>query len=219
MRESHRGAFRHARRQSGYVRSTVEPSISDSRLGLWKRISALPSRFHVNHWLQLILNPRGTQTSRPRHTSASTKYNRAGAARAKSIHHFSDHVAFLDKHSQLWPASILRLMHYEISKRLSRPYGQRMPHFLGEHYMMTRARAHKTPVAVVHARVAHWIGIRKLQAQIHITAKELNDMVDDLFDFQIFQYTNTSVRVSRRLIDKSRARGMEMLEREESRRQ
>ena len=42
-------------------------------------------------------------------------------------------------------------------------------------------------------------------------------MVDDLFDFQIFQYTNTSVRVSQSLIDKSRARGMEILEREESR--
>jgi len=72
------------------------------------------------------------------------------------------------------------------------------------------------PVPVVHARVAQWIAIRKLQAQIHITAKELEDMVDDLFDFQIFQYTNTSVRISQGLIDKSRAIGMEMLEREES---
>ena len=111
MRERQPEAFRNVRRQSEHVRPTVGPSISDSGLGLWKRISALTSRFHGNHWLQLTLNPRKTQTSQPRHTSASTEYNRAGAARAKSIHHFSSHVAFLDKHFQLWPASLLRLMH------------------------------------------------------------------------------------------------------------
>jgi len=216
MRESQREALRNVRRPTEHVRSTVEPSISDSGLGLWKRISSLPSRFHDNHWLQLILNPRETQKSPPRHTSASTEHIRAGAARPKSIHHFSDHVAFLDKHCQLWPASILHLMCHETTKRLSRLYGQRIPHFLTEHYKMTMSRAHKIPVPVVHARVAHWIAIRKLQAQIHITTKELDDMVEDLFDFQIFQYTNTSVRVSQGLIDKSRAIGMEMLEREES---
>ena len=215
-RESQREALRNVRRSTQHVRSTVEPSISDSGLGLWKRISALPSRFHGSHWLQLILNPRETQTSQPRHNSASTEYNRAGSARVKPIHHFYDHFAFLDKHSQLWPASILRLMHYEMNKMLGRLHGQRMPSVLNKHYMMTRARAHQMPVPVVHARVAQWIAIRKLQAQIHITAKELDDMVDDLFDFQIFQYTNTSVRISQGLIDKSRAIGMEMLEREES---
>ena len=164
MRESQREALRNVRRPTEHVRSTVEPSITDSGLGLWKHISTLSLRFHGNHWLQSILNPRETQTYQPRHTSASTEHIRAGAARAMSIHHLSDHVAFLDKHSQLWPASILHLMCHETTKRLSRLYGQRIPHFLTEHYKMTNSRAHKIPVPAIHARVAHWISIRKLQA-------------------------------------------------------
>lgn len=54
--------------------------------------------------------------------------------------------------------------------------------------------------------------MRKSQAQPYMVGKELWDINQHLYDFHLFQYTNSSVERPQRLIDKSRNGYVELLQ-------
>jgi hypothetical protein len=103
----------------------------------------------------------------------------------------------------LWPAHYLDGQLRATGRASDRLYGHELSSFLRDYHRMTLQR--NLPATVVRFQIANWVTMRKTQAHIYILVKELADMAHHIFDFQLFQYTNMSIRVSQSLIEKSRA--------------
>jgi hypothetical protein len=135
--------------------------------------------------------------------SASKGYKRADSGRLYVLRSSQDITTFYNEHCHLWPAHYLDAQVAATGRTSHRLYGHELSNFLRDYHHMTLQR--KLPASVVRFRITHWVAMRKTQAQIYILVKELADMAHHISDFQLFQYTNTSIRVSQSLIEKSRA--------------